>query len=881
MVGPLTYLLPKVDCQHPRFDPVLRDVLIRKDTGGGKKMRDLLMRAASLIFLGIGAFQLSPIDASAGGLLTVEDGDRNEVDKLIKEMSMEEKIGQMFIVGFEGTEAKGDIKELIEKYHIGGGILYERNIKDQRPIVHYTKYSKDDDPKIPEAVARLTNSLQKLVANKTGKHIPLFIAADQENGRCLIVERGITILPGNMALGQTRKCDFARRAGRVTGEELRAMGINMNLAPVVDVVTNPANHIIGNRSFGGNPEIVTQLGTEFMKGLHEGGAVAVGKHFPGHGDTATDPHTGLPKITCEKSRIQQFMLPPFESLIKNGVEAILTAHIEVPALGTQVGLPASLSKDVIEKWLRSKNEKDGIGVGLGDKIVMTDDLTAMKAVTMGRRPITDSIRDAVAAGNDIILLSRFAPTTDLAFKDFTRLLTELKEEYQDPEKAKRIDQSVRRILSLKMRIEKTLDPAKWMVEVGRLGTTLRKEDNLRLAQGIADDSIVLVTEKGDPAYQVSGTQFSNHRGPLKTVPRGEKILVVSSVNYPPDLLYEELEGRKDHEIVNIRLISGYRNEEERRDCRTIWGEEMPDWKDERVIVRWKNKILRAIKEEGIRKENPIIFSLTSLTEKDPLRLLKRVAEAAKDYQIIAVGLKEPNLMDEQLLFQKNITFLSAASGVEPSIKAVVKALYGELNSDLPHPVDYVSVSVGGKGENIIANRETNIGARIINGGRVGPLPLPLPARWRLPNWFLVGAAVLLAVALAFVGRKYLVLVPKWCRIGLTLILASLVGALCGVGLSPEGIPAGWLYKKPDGSMALGFGPRVLLFSLWGVFLYIMALLAAQILSKLWEKAAKILESVRSVPMYEYLAAVVMGMIGGLLGPSLVKDWLLPLIQKFR
>lgn len=729
---------------------------------GKGKMWDLLLRATTVILFAFAFLYLSPIKSSAGELLKIEKNDRIEVEKLVGNMSMEEKIGQMFIVGFDGTEAKGDIRNLVQTNHMGGVILYQRNIKNLRDIGK-------DASEIPRSVAELTNSLQDLLSGMTGGNkIPLFIAADQENGKCLIVERGITIFPGSMSLGQTRSEDLTFKAGKVTGEELRAMGINMNLAPVVDVVTNPRNYIIGTRSFGGNTKIVEKLGTQFMKGLHEGGVVAVGKHFPGHGDTERDPHTYLPVVKRTEDDIMQLWLPPFKSLIENGVEAIMSAHIEVPILHLQKGESISLSKDVIEKWLRSKSGEVAVGtklvgLGLGDKIAMTDDLTAMKAAT-GKGKVTDTIKKAIKAGNDIILLSRFAPTTPLAIKDFTEVLKELAEEYNNPDGVNRINQSVKRILLLKKRIEKTFNLGNWRVEPGRLepGSNkyiLRSESSRDLAQEIAEKSIVLVTEKGNPVQDISLTQFSEKNGPLKGVQKDEKILVVSSVYYPPDLLYTQLKAEGRHEIVSIKLIYGYKDtNEDKQKCKEIWGEELPNWTKEEVIKNKVKEILGKFKDGGIKRENPIIFSIA---DENSVKVLKSLLEnhAADDNQIIVVGLSEPYRISQDILNLPNVSFLSAASGVEPSIKAIVDALYGKMKWGPPHAIDYISVSVGTEGEGVWVDRGRSIGAEIIPRETPTPAvrkkpPIPPDDRWSLLQWAsLVSIAVIVLIAVLIIFRR--------------------------------------------------------------------------------------------------------------------------------
>ena len=188
--------------------------------------------------------------------------------KILSGMTLEEKIGQMFQVGFTGIKITSDIKEMIENYHAGGIIYFRRNIKSL------------------QQVSVLSNELQRLSANKRS-YLPLIISTDQEGG---MVNRlvGGTHFPGNMVIGAAKKSSLAERAGRAIAGELKAVGINMNFAPVLDISNNPLNLVIGTRSFGGDPLLVADLGVAFIKGMQEEGIIACAKHFPGHGNTC-DP----------------------------------------------------------------------------------------------------------------------------------------------------------------------------------------------------------------------------------------------------------------------------------------------------------------------------------------------------------------------------------------------------------------------------------------------------------------------------------------------------------------------------------------------------------------------------------------------------------------
>ena len=339
--------------------------------------------------------------------------DKIIIRKILSGMTLEEKIGQMFQVGFNGKKVTSDIKEMIEDYHIGGIIYFRRNIKSL------------------QQVSGLSNELQILSANKR-PDLPLIISTDQEGG---MVNRlvGGTHFPGNMVIGAAKKSSLAERAGRAIAGELKAVGINMDFAPVLDVSNNPLNLVIGTRSFGGDPLLVADLGVAFIKGMQEEGIIACAKHFPGHGDTSVDSHLDLPVIECRRERLEKVEIYPFKAAIKAGVDSIMTAHICVPALESRKGIPATLSYSILTDLLRGE---------LGYTGVVITDCMEMKAIADTFGVVEGSIM-AIEAGSDIVLVSHSLDKQKAAIEAVAKAvkagrITE-----------KRISQSVLRILRLK------------------------------------------------------------------------------------------------------------------------------------------------------------------------------------------------------------------------------------------------------------------------------------------------------------------------------------------------------------------------------------------------------------------------------------------------
>src|SRR5690606_667232 len=254
---------------------------------------------------------------------------------------------------------------------VGGVILFARNIRD------------------PVQVANLTRSLQQL-AQSSGARIPLFIATDQEGGIVARLRSPAAVMPGAMALGAASSPELAYEAGRSTARQLLAVGINMNFAPVVDVNNNPANPVIGVRSFGEDPELVAELGAAFIRGQQEEGVISTAKHFPGHGDTDTDSHIALPRADHPRVRLDQVELVPFRAAIAAGVDAIMTAHVTFPSIDPTPGLPATLSHRVLTGLLREE---------LGHEGLIVTDAMEMQAITANFGIAEAAVRAVEAVGD--------------------------------------------------------------------------------------------------------------------------------------------------------------------------------------------------------------------------------------------------------------------------------------------------------------------------------------------------------------------------------------------------------------------------------------------------------------------------------------------------
>ncbi|MFF8552904.1 glycoside hydrolase family 3 protein [Streptomyces sp. NPDC015501] len=345
--------------------------------------RTLLTATAAVTAAAATGGLAAPASASAHSANASTD---RRLRRIIAGMSLEEKVGQLFVMrvyGHSATEPdQADIDanlkeigvrtaaELISTYHVGG-------------IIYFTWAHNTRDP---HQIAELSNGLQR-AALAGRSRIPLLVSTDQEHGIVCRVGEPATLLPGAMALGAGGSRSDTRRAAWIAGAELAALGINQNYAPDADVNVNPANPVIGVRSFGSDPAAVADLVAAQVKGYQGAGVAATAKHFPGHGDTSTDSHTGLPVINHTRAQWEELDAPPFRAAIRARIDSIMTAHIVVPALDPS-GDPATLSRPILTGILREELGYDGVVVtdSLGMEGVRTkygDDRVPVLALLAG------------------------------------------------------------------------------------------------------------------------------------------------------------------------------------------------------------------------------------------------------------------------------------------------------------------------------------------------------------------------------------------------------------------------------------------------------------------------------------------------------------------
>ncbi|MFH9200405.1 glycoside hydrolase family 3 protein [Streptomyces anulatus] len=392
--------------------------------------------------------------------------------RIIAGMSLEEKVGQLFVMRVYGHSAtdpdQADVDanlkeigvrtaaELISTYHVGG-------------IIYFTWAHNTRDP---HQIADLSNGLQR-AALAGRSRLPLLVSTDQEHGIVCRVGEPATLLPGAMALGAGGSRSDTRRAAWIAGAELAALGVNQNYAPDADVNVNPANPVIGVRSFGSDPAAVAALVAEQVKGYQGAGIASTAKHFPGHGDTSTDSHTGLPVINHTRAQWEELDAPPFRAAIRARIDSIMTAHIVVPALDPSED-PATLSRPILTGILREELGYDGV--------VVTDSL-GMEGVRTkygdDRVPVL-----ALLAGVDQLLNP---PNLSVAWNAVLEAVRggEISEA--------RVDESILRILRLKSRLGLFRDPF-----VSRRGVdrTVGSRAHRAAADRIAERTTTLLADPG-------------------------------------------------------------------------------------------------------------------------------------------------------------------------------------------------------------------------------------------------------------------------------------------------------------------------------------------------------------------------------------------------
>lgn len=403
-----------------------------------------------------------------GAAAAAAAGERGWITSTLSRMTLEEKVGQLFIQNVYGKDATtpdqrnvplygvASPADVVCKYHLGG-VIY---------------FAWTDSVQNPDQIVGLSNGLQEAALTQPSKvRIPLQIATDQEQGVVTRIGPPATQFPGSMALGAGRSAADARTAAAITGRELLAMGVNTDFAPDCDVNVNPLNPVIGTRSFSSRPDLAADLAAAQVAGYQrDGGVASSGKHFPGHGDTATDSHVAFPVITHTREQWDSIDAPPFRAAIREGIDMIMTAHLSFPALDDS-GNPATLSRPILTGLLREELGFDGV--------IVTDSL-AMQGVRDLYGDAEVAVR-ALLAGVDQLLMT---PAMDDAY---AAVLAAVRSHRIHPSD---LDAKVRRVLRLKYRRGMVTRP---YADPAALAGVVGTPAHLAAAAEVTDRTTTLVT----------------------------------------------------------------------------------------------------------------------------------------------------------------------------------------------------------------------------------------------------------------------------------------------------------------------------------------------------------------------------------------------------
>jgi beta-N-acetylhexosaminidase len=573
-------------------------------------------------------------------------------EKTLHKLSVEQKVGQLFMIWVRAQFLNVDspdylqLRDDIRKYHIGSFCM---TVPYNPPFL-----SKSE----PYEAAVLLNSLQQ------ESSLPLLVAADFERGITMRLQGG-SIFPTAMAFGAAGKLDYAEGFGRISAQESRAVGVHWNFFPVADVNSNPANPIINTRSFGEDPQLVGDMVAAYIRGARANGMLTTVKHFPGHGDTATDSHLGVAQVTGDLARLQSVELRPFRQAIEAGVDSVMVAHVSVPALDPDPNHVATVSPAMVTGLL--KNQLGFKGIVVTDALEMAG-ITSLYASNVGRAAV-----DAFKAGNDVLLIP-----ADL--ESSYRAVLEAVLSGEIPQA--RLDASVLKLLKAKA----SLGLAKSrFVDLDSLTTMVGKKENLALGQQISDDSVTVVRDNG-------------------------KVLPLKKVGtLAASLPYQRVEQVHDRLVVvvfseDVRTEAGRTLENQIRsrvpDVRVIYV-------DPRIAGAMSNEVLRTVDQaqaliaavyvvptagKAAKVENGAIKNSVGLADASASLLQAVLDHAAEKTAVLAMG--NPYLAQDFPSVQNYICTFSNASVSEVS---AAKALFGEIPIRGRLPVSIPNIAQRGSG----------------------------------------------------------------------------------------------------------------------------------------------------------------------------------------
>ncbi len=590
------------------------------------------------------------------GPIHLDKAGRKWADKTLRKMSPEDKVGQLFAIWVrvqflnDADPIFVQLRDNLRKYRIGSVVM---SVPVDGPVLLKSQ---------PEGAAELLNRLQR------SSKLPLIVSADFERGVSMRLN-GTTAFPHAMAFGAAGKTEDAQAFGRITALEARAIGVHWNLFPDADVNSNPANPIINTRSFGEDPQQVSDFVAAYIRGAHEGGMLVTAKHFPGHGDTATDSHLGLAQVTGDRARLDAVELPPFRRAIEAGVDAVMVAHVTVPALDAEPNRVATTSKPVVSGLL--KEEMGFKGIVVTDALDMAG-LTRLYAKDIGRAAV-----ESFQAGNDMLLIPA---DLDASYRAVLQAVRSGEIDRQ------RLDQSVRKILELKASLG--LNKAR-LADTAQLPSQIAQPENLAAGQRMADEAITLVRDNGKVVpLQSSGTSLGTRQAALPYQSLTEVSNRLVGVIFSDDLRTDS--GRMLERQILARVP----------DARVIYV-------DARSAAGMKPAVVEAV--EAAEHVIAAVYviptagkamraaggSLTNTVAMDDATgsLLTAILERAADRTVV-LAMGNPYVVQDFPAIQ---SYLCAFSNAAVSETAAVKAIFGEIPISGHLPVTIPGIASRGQG----------------------------------------------------------------------------------------------------------------------------------------------------------------------------------------
>jgi beta-N-acetylhexosaminidase len=619
-------------------------------------LRNLLLIALLFAAMSCFAGDKSKDRFQRSGPIHIDKAGQKWVDKTLRKMSPEEKVGQLFGIRVnvqflnDADPIWIQLRDNIGKYHIGSLVM---SVPVEGPILLKSQ---------PYVAAELLNRLQK------SSKLPLIVAADFERGVSMRLN-GTTVFPHAMAFAAAGKTENAEAFGRISALEARAIGVHWNFFPDADVNSNSANPIINTRSFGEDPKQVGDFVAAYIRGAHEGGMLVTAKHFPGHGDTATDSHLGLAQVTGDRGRLDTVELPPFRRAIEAGVDAVMVAHVTVPALDSDPNRVATTSKAIVDGLL--KEEMGFKGIVVTDALDMAG-LTRLYAADIGRAAV-----ESFEAGNDVLIMPA---NLDASYRSMLQAVQSGEISRQ------RLDQSVRKILELKASLG--LNKAR-LADLSQLSDEIAKPENVATGQRIADEAITLVRDDGQVIpLQAFGTSFGTRQAalPYQSLTEVSNRLVV--VIFSDDLRTDSgrmLERQILARVPDARVIDV--------DPRSAAGMKAP------VVeaVEAAEHVIAAVyviptPGKAIRAADGRLTNTVAMDDATGSLLNAVLDRAASRTVVLAMG--NPYVVQDFPAIQN---YVCAFSNATVSETAVVKALFGEIQIGGHLPISIPGIASRGEG----------------------------------------------------------------------------------------------------------------------------------------------------------------------------------------